>query len=67
MGGFGVVTLMVLVLPFLRIGGLQLFILDLSAQSGKILPRMIAVVAKIGVVYVDMTTHWRASPSASRG
>jgi trk system potassium uptake protein TrkH len=55
MGGFGVVTLMVLVLPFLRIGGQQLFTIDLSAQSGKILPRATAVVAKIGVVYATMT------------
>ena len=36
MGGFGVVTLMVLVLPFLRIGGQQLFTIDLSAtQTGR--------------------------------
>lgn len=54
-GGFGVVTLAVLVLPFLRIGGLQLFVLDLSAQAGKFVPRMIDVVAKIGLVYLAMT------------
>lgn len=55
MGGFGVVTLMVLVLPFLRIGGQQLFTIDLSAQTGKILPRATAVVAKVGVVYATLT------------
>jgi len=54
-GGFGFVTLGVLVLPFLRIGGLQLFVLDLSAQSGKFVPRMIDVVVKIGLVYVGFT------------
>ncbi len=54
-GGFGVVTLAVLVLPFLRIGGLQLFVLDLSAQAGKFVPRMIDVVAKIGLVYLMIT------------
>ncbi len=53
MGGFGVVTLMVLVLPFLRIGGQQLFTVDLSAQTGKILPRATAVVVKVGAVYVS--------------
>jgi trk system potassium uptake protein len=54
-GGFGVVTLAVLVLPFLRIGGLQLFVLDLSAQAGKFVPRMIDVVVKIGLVYLAIT------------
>jgi trk system potassium uptake protein len=55
MGGFGVVTVMVLVLPFLRIGGQQLFTIDLSAQTGKILPRATAVVAKVGAVYLVLT------------
>ena len=58
LGGFGIITLAVLVLPFLRIGGMQLFVLDLSAQSqsGKFVPRMIDVVVKIGLVYLGMTT-----------
>lgn len=55
LGGFGFVTLAVLVLPFLRIGGLQLFVLDLSAQSGKFVPRMIDLVAKVGLVYLAIT------------
>lgn len=54
-GGFGFVTLAVLVLPFLRIGGMQLFVLDLSAQSGKFVPRMIDVVIKVGMVYLLLT------------
>ncbi len=54
-GGFGFVTLAVLVLPFLRIGGMQLFVLDLSAQSGKFVPRMIDVVVKIALVYATIT------------
>ena len=55
LGGFGVVALAVLVLPFLRIGGMQLFVLDLSAQAGKFVPRMIDVVVKIGLVYLGIT------------
>ncbi len=55
LGGFGFVTLAVLVLPFLRIGGMQMFVLDLSAQAGKFVPRMIDVVIKIGLVYVLLT------------
>ncbi|MFO1128353.1 MAG: TrkH family potassium uptake protein [Rhodospirillales bacterium] len=54
-GGFGFVTLAVLVLPFLRIGGMQLFVLDLSAQSDKFVPRMIDVVIKIALVYLAIT------------
>jgi trk system potassium uptake protein TrkH len=54
-GGFGFITLAVLVLPFLRIGGLQLFVLDLSAQSAKFVPRMIDLVGKIGLVYLGIT------------
>src|SRR5512147_2478941 len=54
-GGFGFVTLAVLVLPFLRIGGMQLFVLDLSAQAGKFVPRMIDVVIKIALVYLTIT------------
>lgn len=56
LGGFGIITLAVLVLPFLRIGGMQLFVLDLSAQAGKFVPRMLDLVVKIGLVYVGLTT-----------
>ncbi len=54
-GGFGFITLAVLVLPFLRIGGLQLFVLDLSVQSAKFVPRMFDLVAKLALVYVGIT------------
>lgn len=55
LGGFGVITFVVLVLPFLRIGGMQLFVIDLSAQSGKFVPRIIGVVARVGLVYMTLT------------
>ena len=45
MGGFGLVTFAVLILPYLRVGGLQLFTVDLSARPGKFLPRTAEVVA----------------------
>lgn len=54
-GGFGVVTIAVLALPFLRIGGLQLFSLDLSPNSTKFVPRMTEVVGQIGMIYVLLT------------
>ncbi|WP_428246654.1 TrkH family potassium uptake protein [Ferrovibrio sp.] len=54
-GGFGVVTIAVLLLPFLRIGGLQLFSLDLSPSSSKFVPRMVEVVTQIGLIYIALT------------
>lgn len=54
-GGFGVVTFAIFVLPFLRIGGMQLFSLDLSAQAGRIVPRMTSVVGRIAMVYLGIT------------
>lgn len=54
-GGFGVVTIAVLALPFLRIGGLQLFSLDLSPNSAKFLPRITEVVSQIGIIYAVLT------------
>lgn len=54
-GGFGVVTIAVLALPFLRIGGLQLFSLDLSPNSSKFLPRITEVVKQIGAIYALLT------------
>ena len=54
-GGFGVVALALLVLPFLRIGGMQMFSLDLSVQSGRFLPRITTVISRIGLVYLGIT------------
>lgn len=54
-GGFGVVTIAVLALPFLRIGGLQLFNLDLSPNSTKFVPRIREVVGQIGIIYAVLT------------
>jgi trk system potassium uptake protein TrkH len=55
LGGFGLVTFAVLVLPYLRVGGLQLFMVDLSARPGKFLPRTAEVVAQIAAVYLLLT------------
>jgi len=54
-GGFGVVTFALFVLPFLRIGGMQLFSIDLSAQSGRFAPRMTSVIGRVGLVYLGLT------------
>lgn len=55
LGGFGLVTFAVLILPYLRIGGLQLFTIDLSARPGKFLPKTAEVVAQIALIYGFLT------------
>lgn len=55
LGGYGVITVAVLALPFLRIGGLQMFSLDLSPNSTKFLPRITEVVSQIGIIYIAFT------------
>jgi len=54
-GGFGMVTLALLILPFLRIGGMQMFSLDLSAQAGRFVPRITTVISRIALVYLGIT------------
>jgi trk system potassium uptake protein TrkH len=55
LGGFGLVTFAILVLPYLRIGGMQLFQLDLSARPGKFMPRFTQVTALIAITYLILT------------
>ena len=55
MGGFGLVTFAVLILPYLRVGGVQLFTVDLSARPGKFLPRTAEVVGQIARIYILLT------------
>ncbi len=50
-GGIGIVVMAVLVLPFLRVGGQQLFSTESSDKSDKPLPRMRQVVGAISTVY----------------
>lgn len=50
-GGLGVIVLAILVLPFLRIGGMQLFQTESSDRSEKIVPRAYELVAAISGTY----------------
>lgn len=52
LGGIGIVVMAVLILPFLRVGGQQLFRTESSDKSEKPFPRFTQVVAAITVVYV---------------
>ncbi|MCP1336458.1 TrkH family potassium uptake protein [Futiania mangrovi] len=55
-GGLGIVAMGIVMLPFLRIGGMQLFRLESTDRtSDKILPRPAQLAATIGAIYVLMS------------
>lgn len=54
-GGFGIIGLAIVVLPFLKIGGMQLFRLESSDAGEKYLPRIRSVAAAVGEVYLVLT------------
>ena len=55
LGGIGIVVLALVILPFLRIGGMQLFHLEGDDPYDKFLPKISSVVAKIIFVYSGLT------------
>lgn len=50
-GGLGIIVVAILILPFLRIGGMQLFQTESSDRSEKVVPRAFELVAAISGVY----------------
>ena len=56
LGGIGIVVIALVILPFLRIGGMQLFHLEGDDPYDKFLPKISSVVTKIVVVYSALTT-----------
>jgi trk/ktr system potassium uptake protein len=54
-GGVGIVAMAVLILPFLRVGGMQLFATESSAQTEKVLARPFQVATHIVKVYLILT------------
>ena len=52
MGGVGIIVMAVAILPFLRIGGMQLFRTESSDRSEKSLPRVSQISAAIMVFYL---------------
>lgn len=55
-GGIGVVAMALLILPFLRVGGMQLFHAESSDKSEKIVPRALELVMATAAVYVGLIT-----------
>lgn len=55
MGGIGIIATAIAILPMLRVGGMQLFRLESSDKSDKVLPRATQVASGIAAVYVFLT------------
>lgn len=55
LGGVGIVIIALVILPFLRIGGMQLFHLEGDDPYDKFLPKISSVVTKIIFVYSGLT------------
>jgi trk system potassium uptake protein TrkH len=55
LGGIGIVIIALVILPFLRIGGMQLFHLEGDDPYDKFLPKISSVVTKIIFVYSGLT------------
>ncbi len=54
-GGIGIVGFAIVFLPFLRVGGMQLFQTESSDRSEKVMPKTGTVITLIFVVYCAMT------------
>ena len=55
LGGIGIVVIALVILPFLRIGGMQLFHLEGDDPYDKFLPKISSVVTKLFIVYTVLT------------
>lgn len=54
-GGVGIVVMALVMLPFLRVGGMQLFRTENSDRSDKFMPRVGEVISLIAVTYLLLT------------
>ena len=68
LGGIGVIAMAIAILPLLRIGGMQLFRMESSDRSEKVLPRTTQLVAYIGFIYLGTSVvcalaYWAAGMS----
>lgn len=54
-GGIGVVVMAILMLPFLRVGGMQLFQLESSERGEKFVPRAGELMSLLALAYIALT------------
>lgn len=54
LGGLGIVVTALIILPFLRVGGMQLFQTESSDRSEKVLPRALELVTATAAIYAGL-------------
>jgi len=54
LGGLGIIVMAILMLPFLRVGGMQLFQTENSDRSEKIVPRAVELTLAIASIYIGL-------------
>lgn len=54
-GGIGIIVTAIAILPFLQVGGMQLFQVESSDQTGKFMPRVAEIAAQTGLVYLVLS------------
>jgi len=55
LGGFGMIVMALTVLPTLKIGGMQIFRLESSEASDKVMPRAARVTSGVSLIYFALT------------
>ena len=55
LGGMGIIVTAIAVSPLLRVGGMQIFRIESSHRSEKVLPRAAQIAGYIGAIYLMMT------------
>jgi len=55
LGGIGIIAMAISVLPLLQVGGMQLFRMESSDTSDKVMPRAAQIVTAIAFIYVGLT------------
>jgi trk/ktr system potassium uptake protein len=61
LGGMGIIAMAILLLPFLRVGGMQLFRAESSDRSDKVVSRPWDLAAYIGFLYLGLTAACAAA------
>ena len=69
MGGIGIIVTAVVILPLLQVGGMQLFRIESSDASEKVLPRTAQIAGAISIIYLSLSmicafVYWAAGMPA---
>ena len=66
LGGIGIITMALAVMPMLSVGGMQLFKTEAFDAPDKVVPRATELASNIGIVYVGLTVVWALPSSSAR-